>query len=201
MDPESAWEYELGIIQDFKFLTVRAAGWYYDIDDFINDNGITIPPSEGSGAGTDCLCNIDHVKLYGGELEATIKLGDRFRATAAYVYQRHSVNDTGYEHGWTYYLPDLLARNKVKLLARYMVWEDGWFQLSSRYVDARKSQRGEGMSPYITVDVGFEQKFRFDQMEYVVSIFCNNVTGEDYEEIAGYEMPEYVWGLQVGVKF
>jgi len=38
-------------------------------------------------------------------------------------------------------------------------------------------------------------------MKYVVSIFCNNVTGEDYEEIAGYEMPEYVWGFQVGVKF
>ncbi len=111
------------------------------------------------------------------------------------------MDDTGYEHGWTYYLPDLLARNKVKLLARYMVWEDGWFQLSSRYVDARRAQKGGGLDPYITVDVGFDQKFKFDQIEYMASIFCNNVTGADYEEIAGYDMPGYVCGFQVGVKF
>jgi iron complex outermembrane receptor protein len=32
-------------------------------------------------------------------------------------------------------------------------------------------------------------------------LFCSNVTGNDYEEISGYEMPKYVWGFHLGVKF
>lgn len=198
MDPESAWEYELGIIQDFKPLTLRAAGWYYDINNFINDNGITAP---GTGAGSDCLYNIDHVELYGGELEASIRLGQRFRGAAAYVYQRYSVDETGYEEPWTYYLPTLLPRNKVKLLARYMVWKDGWFQLTSRYVDERKAQQDEKLDDYITVDVGFEQKFKSNGLEFTAQAFVGNVTGTTYQEVSGYEMPKYVWGFQLGFKF
>ena len=200
MDPESAWEYELGIIKDFKPVTLRAAGWYYDIEDFINDNGITAPMS---GAGSDCLYNIDHVELYGGELEASIRLGDRFRATAAYVYQRYSVDEMGYEQPWTYYLPTLLPMNKVKLLARYMLWENGWLQLTSRYVDKREVQQeqAEDLDDYLTVDVGFEQTFQYDGLEWMAQTYVGNVTGTSYEEVSGYEMPKYVWGFQLGCKF
>lgn len=198
MEPESAWEYEAGIIRNFKALTLRAAGWYYDIQDFINDNGITSP---GSGLGSDCLYNVDHVKLYGGELEASIKIGERFQATAAYVYQNYSVDDTNFEENWTYYLPALLPKNKVKLLGRYMVWQDGWLQLSSRFVDERKSQKDTELDDYITVDLGFEQKFKFDGLEYLAAVFVNNLTGTTYEEQAGYEMPKHVWGFQIGINF
>jgi len=184
LDPESAWEYELGIIQDFKPLTVRAAGFYYDIKDFINDNGITsVGALGGFGTlGSNCLYNIDHFKLYGVELEAAIHLGERFRATATYVYQEYDAD-------------------KTKLLARYNVWSDGWLQLSSRYVGDRDTQRGEELDDYITVDVGFEQDFKYDGQEYMAKLFCSNVTGTDYEEISGYEMPKYVWGFQLGMKF
>jgi outer membrane receptor protein involved in Fe transport len=177
---------------------VRTAVWYYDIDDFINDNGITAP---GSGVGSECLYNIDHVKLYGGEVEASIELGNRFRATCAYVYQNHSVDDTGFEEEWTYYLPALLPHNKIKFLARYMVWKDGWLQLSSQYVDERDAQQETQLDDYITLDVGFEQTFRYDGMEYTAQAYIGNVTGTDYEEVSGYEMPKYVWGFQVGFKF
>lgn len=200
MDPESAWEYEAGIIKTFKTITLRAAGWYYDIENFINDNGITAP---GMGLGSNCLYNIDHMRLYGGELEASMVLGRRLRATASYVWQHYSVDDTGYEEEWTYYLPALLPRNKVKLLARYMVWDDGWFQLSSRFVDQRKTQKSsdEKLDAYVTVDVGFEQQFAFGGLDYVASLFVNNVTGASYQEQAGYRMPKQVWGFHLGVKF
>jgi outer membrane receptor protein involved in Fe transport len=198
LDPESAWEYEAGIIQSFKPMTLRAAGFYYDIEDFINDNGITAP---GTGLGSNCLYNIDRFKLYGAELEATVPLGKKFRATAAYVYQEYDVKETGFEQDWTYYLPALLPKHKIKLLARYMVWEDGWLQLSSRFVGERKAQKGTELDAYTTVDLGFEQVFRFGRQEYTANLFCNNVTGTDYEEISGYEMPKYVWGIQLGAKF
>ena len=177
---------------------MRTAVWYYDIEDFINDNGITAP---GSGVGSECLYNIDHVKLYGGELEAAIQLGNRFRATCAYVYQNYSVDDTGFEEAWTYYLPALLPHNKIKLLARYMVWKDGWLQLTSRFVDERKVQKGGELDDYITLDVGFEQTFQYDGRQYTAQAFVGNVTGTNYEEVSGYEMPKYVWGFQLGFKF
>lgn len=179
-------------------MTLRAAGFYYDIEDFINDNGITAP---GTGLGSNCLYNIDHFKLYGVELEATIPLGEKFRATAAYVYQEYDVEETGFEQDWTYYLPALLPKHKIKLLARYMVWEDGWLQLSSRFVGERKAQKGTQLDAYTTVDLGFEQVFKFRRQEYTAKLFCNNVTGTDYEEISGYKMPSYVWGIQLGAKF
>ena len=91
---------------------MRGALYYYDIQDFINDNGITSP---GTGIGSDCLYNIPHFKLYGGEIEASIRLG-RFLGTLSYNYQNYTVDDTGFEQNWTYYLPALLPQNKVKFL-------------------------------------------------------------------------------------
>lgn len=199
MEPEYAWEYEAGIIQEFDYLSLRAAGYYYDINDFINDNAITAK-SQGI-KDSDCVYNIDHVRLYGGELEAAIHLADKFRATAAYVYQTVDADKTGFEEEWTYYLPDLLPTHKVKLLARYKTWQDGWLELSSRYVGERDSQKGKKLDDYVTLDMGFEQKFKVGGMEYMASAFVNNLTGTSYQEQAGYDMPKHVWGFQVGVKF
>lgn len=130
-----------------------------------------------------------------------MEIGDRFRATMAYVYQNFDADDTGHETGWTYYLPALLPRNKVKLLGRYMVWQDGWFQVSSRYVDERNAQKGGVLDDYVTADVGFEQTFTYDGLKYKASAYVNNVTGTSYQEQAGYTMPKHVWGVQVGVEF
>jgi len=139
--------------------------------------------------------------LYGGEIEAAIRIGERFRATAAYVYQEFDADSTDFEEDWTYYLPQILPEHKVKLLARFRVWENGWFLLSSRYVSSREAQKGSKLDDYITADVGFEQSFKFHDLDYTIKTFINNVTGTDYEEIAGYKMPKYVWGFQLGVKF
>lgn len=117
------------------------------------------------------------------------------------MYQEYDADETGLEATWTYYLPGLLPKHKVKLLARYNVWEDGWLQLSSRYVGDRDAQKGAELDDYITLDIGFEQKFKFDGMDYMANLFCSNVTGTSYEEVSGYEMPKYVWGFQLGCKF
>lgn len=128
-------------------------------------------------------------------------IGKRFRATAAYVYQEYDVTDTGFEAAFTYYLPALLPKHKVKLLAGYKVWPDAWLQLSSRYVGNRDTQRGQKLDDYVTVDLGFEQTFKFRGTGYTAAFYVNNLTGTDYQEISGYDMPKYVWGFQLGVKF
>ena len=151
--------------------------------------------------GSDCLYNIDHVKLFGGELEASVQLKQNFHITASYVYQEYDVEEGGFEQDWTYYLPALLPKHKIKLLGRYMLWEDGWLQLSSRYVGKRDTQKGQELDEYITVDLGFEQKFPFQGIDYTLNVFINNLTGTDYQEQAGYTMPEHVWGMQLGAKF
>ncbi len=181
-----------------KSASLRSAFFYYDIEDFINDNGIVAP---GTGIGSNCLYNIDHFKLYGFEIETAIRLGRRLRATAAYVYKDYDVDETGFEKDWTYYLPALLPEHKIKLLAQYRIWENGYFLLSFRYVGSRDAQKGTSLDDYATVDIGFEQSFKLYGLEYTAKAFVNNVTGTDYEEISGYEMPKYVWGFQLGIRF
>jgi outer membrane receptor protein involved in Fe transport len=191
-------EYELGIIKDYGPLSARAAVFYYDIKDFINDNGITAP---GSGLGSNCLYNTDNVRLYGGELELSLKLGDRFRATAAYLYQENSVSDTAYDTNFTYYLPDLLPRHKIKLLGQYQVWDNGWLIASARYVGKREAQKDETLGDYATLDVGFEQDMTIGGLLYNLKLSCNNITGTDYQEQAGYSMPSQVYAVEMGLKF
>ncbi len=179
-------------------MSARAAVFYYDIKDFINDNGITAP---GSGLGSNCLYNTDNVRLYGGELELALKLGDRFRATAAYLYQENSVSDTAYDKDYTYYLPDLLPRHKIKLLSQYQVWNDGWLIASARYVGKREAQKGETLGDYATLDAGFEQGMTIGGLLYNLKLSCSNITGTNYQEQAGYSMPRQVFAVEMGLKF
>ncbi len=198
LKPESAWEYELGIIQDWNPYSYRAAVFYYDIHDFINDNGITSP---GTGLGSDCLYNIPHVKLYGFELEASLRLGKRFQATASYVYQQVDADETRYDEEWTYYLPELLPKHKVKFLGRYEAWKDGFIQLSGRYVGERQAQKGETLDAYVVLDAGLEQRFKLGLMEFTAGAYVSNLLGEEYQEQAGYQMPRQVYGVRLAAKF
>ena len=178
---------------------MRGALYYYDIQDFINDNGITSP---GTGIGSDCLYNIPHFKLYGGEIEASIRLG-RFLGTVSYNYQNYTADSAGFEQTWTYYLPALLPQNKVKLLCNYEVWEGGLVQFSSIFVDERKTQQPgtEDLDSYITFDIGFQQGFKWMGLDWMAELYCNNFTGANYEEQAGYSMPKYVSGVLMSVRF
>jgi len=169
----------------------------------MNDNGIAAP---GTGLGSDCLYNIDNFKLYGAELEASVKLGDRFSATAAYVYQDYDAAGTGFEKDWTYYLPQLLPHHKLKLLGQYRILKDGWLRLSARYVGERKAQKTTGgekitLDDYATMDIGYEQEFKFKGLNFGMGAFVNNVTGTNYQEIAGYDMPRQVYGVKLSCKF
>ena len=191
-------EYEVGVIQSYDRVHFRAAVWHYDIRNFINDNGITAP---GSGAGSNCLYNIDSVKLYGFEAEASFRFTEKLSATASYVFQEHNVDQTGYEQDWTYYLPATLPKHKIKALASWEIIPKGWVQVSSRYVGSRGSQKGGNPDAYIVCDLGFKKKLNLAGLDYDLNFFVNNVTGTNYEEISGYPMPKQVWGVSMAVNF
>jgi iron complex outermembrane receptor protein len=188
----------VGIIQDWKPMTFRVATFYYDIQDFINDNGITAP---GTGLGSDALYNIPHVRLYGIETEASLRLGKRFRATASYTYQEVNADSTQYDANYTYYLPTLLPKHKAKLLGRYEAWKDGFLQLSGRIVGERQAQKGETLDAYMVFDAGIEQRFKLGSVDYSAGLYVSNLLGESYQEIAGYDMPRQVYGLRLSAKF
>jgi iron complex outermembrane receptor protein len=141
------------------------------------------------------------VELYGFELEAALHLSEKIKITASYVYQEHDVSQTGYEQDWTYYLPASLPKHKVKVLAGYEIINDGWIELSSRFVGSRGSQQNDELDDYFVCDLGFSKKFIVNGLDYNLKLYVNNITGTDYEEVAGYPMPEYVWGISLGVSF
>ena len=105
--------------------------------------------------------------------------------------------------GWTYYLPQLLPKHKIKMLGRFNVWKDGWLQASARFVSSRPAQQpGVGkLGAYATLDLGFEQKFKFWHQDLSLNAFITNVTGKKYQEQSGYHMPRQIYGVTVGTKF
>ena len=200
LKPETAWEYETGIIQNFKPLTLRSTFYYYDIQNFMNDSGITSP---GTGLASDCLYNIPSVKMYGVELEAAIDFKKRFRGLVSYSYQAFDAGDSPYQQGWSYYLPLLYPKHKIKMMGRVKVWEDGWLQTDLRFIGARNvQQQAQGkLDAYAILNVGFEQKFRFWHQEMTLNAFANNLTGTRYQEIQGFYMPRQTFGFTIGTKF
>lgn len=133
-------------------------------------------------------------------------MGDRFSATAAYVYQEQDVTETGFEKDWTYYLPQILPHHKVKLLSSYRIVKDGWLRLSARYVGERKAQKLEDgkqhtLDSYATLDIGCEQNFKLKGVNFGLGAFVNNVTGTNYQEIAGFDMPRQIYGVKLSCKF
>jgi outer membrane receptor protein involved in Fe transport len=164
----------------------------------MNDSGITAP---GTGLGSNCLYNIPSVKMYGVEFEAAIALEKRFHGLISYNYQGFDATASKYQQGWSYFLPLLYPKHKIKLVSRYRVWNDGWLQADARFISARSSQRGPRLGDYAVLNLGFEQKFRFWQQELTLNVFGNNLTGTRYQEMQGFYMPRQTFGVTVGTKF
>ena len=200
LKPETAWEYEGGIIQNFKPLTLRGTFYYYNIQNFMNDSGITAP---GMGLSSNCLYNIPSVKMYGVELEAALDFKNRFRGMISYNYMAFNADESSYQQSWSYYLPLVCPKHKVKMMGRFRVWQDGWLQANFRFLGARNvQQQSEGrLKAYATLDLGFEQKFRFWHQELTLNAFANNLTGTRYQEIQGFYMPRQTYGFTIGTKF
>jgi outer membrane receptor protein involved in Fe transport len=200
LKPETAWEYETGIIQNFKPVTLRGSFYYYDIQDFMNDSGLTAP---GTGLGSNCLYNIPSVKMYGVELEAALDFKKRFRGMISYSYQALNATESSYQQDWSYYLPLLYPKHKIKMMGRVKVWQGGWLQADVRFISARNvQQQAQGaLAAYATLDLGFEQKFNFWHQELTLNAFAANLTGTRYQEIQGFYMPRQTFGFTLGTKF
>lgn len=155
--------------------------------------------------GTNAIYNIPHVKLYGAELEASIKL-KRFWATFSYMYEDHKIDKTGLEKEWTYYLIQLLPYHRAKLIGAYQIFKNGWIKFSAKYVGDRKSQKiisgkRETLADYVVIDGEYEQSFKLKNFNASLGIFINNLTRTSYQEISGFEMPKQVVGVNFKVKF
>jgi outer membrane receptor protein involved in Fe transport len=177
---------------------LRTAFYYYDIGNFMNDSGITAP---GTGLGSNCLYNIPSVKMYGVEVEAAINLEKRFRGLISYNYQAFDAKESPFQQGWSYYLPLIYPKHKIKAISRVRLWEEGWLQVDARLISDRKSQKGPRLGAYGLLNLGFEQKLKFWQQELTLNVFGNNLTGTRYQEIQGYYMPRQTFGLTIGTKF
>ncbi len=166
----------------------------------MNDSGVTRP---GTGLGSNCLYNIPSVKMYGVELEASIDFLNRFRGMVSYSYQMFDATESSYQADWSYYLPLLYPKHKIKTMGRVKIWEDGWFQADVRFFSARGVQKqGVGkLGSYATLDLGLEQKFSFWRQELTLNAFVANLTGTRYQEIQGYYMPRQTFGFTIGTKF
>lgn len=193
-ETETSWTYELGGLKNLSHdMKLRAAVYYTDFKDYqqmtFNDNA-QFP-----------TYNIPDVAVYGAELELTRSFDQDLSGYINYVWQNYSIGSNLVADENTNYLMQNLPRNKVTLGLNYKLWEGGVVTLNSQYVDDRKSERGEKIADFITVDVGAQHTFKLPHCDFTLKAFVNNVTDEDYEMRAGYPMPGITAGISGRLTF
>lgn len=151
--------------------------------------------SNGIYYSTSYAYSIDSMKFYGLQLEANAKVFGKLDIFGNYSYRESEYDKSSFPPSQHLDLP---PKHKTNLGLRYPLFEKTLITSDLKYVGERKSEGGKGLKGYFVVDMGLEQKL---SKGFVVSVFVNNLLGQDYEEIYGFPMPEQTFGIRAKVSF
>ncbi|WP_173179435.1 TonB-dependent receptor plug domain-containing protein [Desulfosarcina ovata] len=199
IDPETAMEYEGGIIQKLaRDITARMGYYYYKIDNYIMFNRDPYPLLY-SGRIEDAVFNADYLILQGVEAELRFSLSDRLNGYINYTYQDSELGDTRVPEDQLYDDHYQLPRHKASLGVDYAVLENTILLANVRYVDKRKTSFDQEIDAFTTMDLAVEQRFWNQQAH--VKLYVTNLFDADYEEQYLVPAPDRVFGVNLGFKF
>ena len=184
-------EYEIGLTHRRGDFTIRISPYFNRIYNYINHIG------RYGGCTENLVYNLDSVDIYGVELEINRSLLANLNGYFNYTYQRYSVETGNIQPQDTWYLSQLLPKNKVNLGLRYRPWKDTLFMFNLRYVDARESMYNYPMDSFVTVNLGFEQDLYIFDQHLKLKGWIDNLFDEDYEERYHYPMPDRTLGMSL----
>lgn len=198
VSPEFGMQYEAGITQQLLWNSMlRVRSYYYDINDYIRQMF-----SSAFSPGGRVVYNLDLAKIRGVEVEGQIPLPYNLTAFANYTWQQTSTSPDPLGGGvqkLTEY-----PEHKANVGLKYKAPNGAEGKLSLRLVSHRKQYTVSGVSASNVVTgvtlrpmKGFfniNLEGRYPMVErYGVKTFAyfgvQNLTGEFYEESAGYPMP------------
>ncbi|MCK5507770.1 MAG: TonB-dependent receptor [Desulfobacterales bacterium] len=199
IEPETAMEYESGILQDLgENNSIRLTYYYYDINNYVVFNRDPFPLLF-AGKIEDCVFNADYLILQGIEAELNFQVFEQLSGYINYTYQDSELGDMQ--------VPDeevcndhyQLPRHKAILGLDWSPWEDTTFITTLRYVDERKTSKNQEVDSFVTMDLGVEQCFLSKKLK--LKGYVRNLFDEDYEEQYKIPAPERTFGINVSYIF
>jgi outer membrane receptor protein involved in Fe transport len=195
---ETSWHYETGLYQKIgKNTDVKASVYYIDIDNYLVYN------TASSYYSSSYAYSIPSMQFYGFEGEFNTAVFDGLNLFGNYSYQgnkyddREDVYDPKKGEPTPHFL-NLPAKHKANLGIRYDLPMALRISGDVKYVGKRKSEGGETMGDYITMDVGLARTFyKFCK----VSAFVSNLLGEKYQEVYGFPEPRQTYGMQMELTY
>jgi iron complex outermembrane receptor protein len=198
LSPEFGMQYEAGITQRLPWNSlVRVRGYYYDINDYIRQ---IFNPAYSPGGRV--VYNLDLATIRGVEVEGQIPLPYNLTAFANYTWQQTSTSGDPLAGGvqkLTEY-----PEHKANIGLKYKAPNGAEGKISLRLVSQRAQYTVSGVSASNVVtgvtlrpmkgffNINLEGRYPVIE-RYGVKTFAyfgvQNLTGEFYEESAGYPMP------------
>jgi|UniRef100_A0A7V6A5Q0 iron complex outermembrane receptor protein len=205
LEPEFGMQYEAGITQKFPYnVKMRVRGYYYDLNNYIH-TVFGFRPSR-------VVYNIDLASFRGVEVEGTVGLPYHLTAFANYTWQQTGTSPDPLG-GNVRYLPEF-PEHKANIGLQYKNAEGAEAKFSVRMVSQRyqpqvlvntKKNQVTGsflrrMKGFFTINLeGRYPVFTWEGFHGFLYAGVSNLTGEFYEESAGFPMPvqTYYGGLQL----
>ena len=199
IEPETAMEYEGGIIQALgKTNTLRVGYYYYDIDDYIVFN--RDPYSLlFSGQIEDVVFNADYLILQGVETEVRFGLLEQLNGFFNYTYQDSKLGPTQVAEDQLYDDHYQLPRHKATVGIDWTVLAHTHLLVSLRYVDERKTSFDQEIDAFTTMDMAVEQSLFNSQLR--IKAYVTNLFDTDYEEQYKVPAPGRVFGANLNYRF
>ncbi len=151
--------------------------------------------SNGIYYATSYAYSIDSMKFYGLQLEVNSKIFGKLDIFGNYSYRKSEYDKSSFPASQHLDLP---PKHKANMGLRYPLFVNTLITSDLRYVGERKSEGGKDLKEYFVMDAGLEQKL---PKGLVVSVFVNNLFGQNYQEVYGFPMPKQTFGIRAKLSF
>ena len=199
IDPETAMEYEGGIIQKLgNNNSLRVTYYYYDIDNYIMFSRYPMPLIM-SGQIDKAVINADYLHLQGVEAELNFQLHRTLSGYLNYTFQEPKLGATVAPESELYDDQYQLPRHKVTLGMDWKPWENTEILATMRYVGERQTSFGKDIDSFVTFDLGVSQMFFEKTLK--VKLYAMNLFDENYEEQYHIPAPERYFGINLSYMF
>jgi vitamin B12 transporter len=191
LDPETAWEYEVGLEQNMgQWGVVNVAGFMRQAKDLIVWKGFPMVPPLWPGAEYYMPVNYDKVRTWGAEADATFHLHEQLQWGLNYTFLRPKDRNTGD------YIPNIPHHQAGSFIEIGPFW-DIKLRLAGRYVRYYKDPSRRHPS-YMVFDATLSRPFVIGKgLELELMVAARNIFDKEYEINNGYPMPPAE--IQVGI--
>ncbi|MFZ1984231.1 MAG: TonB-dependent receptor [Desulfatitalea sp.] len=176
LDPEISTNYDLGYKATLSRITFKTAGFFYDVQDYIQL--VTIPNPANPATTLQQNQNIGEVYLFGAEAEAAIRFTRTLDGGLGYTY-------TDWDNRSNDQMITNVPKHKINAFLHYLAWDRlGLTVYATHYAGRYSSSNGVRETDSFTV-ADFKASYRIAG-DLKIEGGVNNIFDKNYEIEEGY---------------